>query len=138
MRRQRPVGPRDLPRAVVHHDVVTDGIDVFYPLPFGPLQSRKVSDGARREGCLAELRGNAAAEGRHAAAHATKHHRGPRYARAHRADSRADAGRDRAKVVSSAVAARARLQPEDFKHYAEHDPRARYRGIDQLREPALL
>src|SRR5438876_969270 len=40
MRRQRPVGPRDLPRAVVHHDVVTDGIDVFYPLPFGPLQLR--------------------------------------------------------------------------------------------------
>src|SRR5437016_11590407 len=56
MRRQRPVGPRDLPRAVVHHDVVTDGIDVFHPLPFGPLQLRKAPEVLERERGMARER----------------------------------------------------------------------------------
>lgn len=28
----------------MHNDVITDCIDVFYPLPFGPLQLRKAPE----------------------------------------------------------------------------------------------
>ena len=53
MRRQRAVRSNDLPRTIVHHDVVADRVDVFHPLPFRTLQLRKPSEVLQRQRCMA-------------------------------------------------------------------------------------
>src|ERR1700732_2908160 len=53
MRSQRAVGPNDPKRAIVHDDVVTNGVDVFHPLPLGPLQLREPTEILDGESCMA-------------------------------------------------------------------------------------
>src|SRR5690242_6857179 len=49
VRSQRAVGPHNSPRAVVHHDVIADRVNVFYPLLLRPLQLRKSLEVFERE-----------------------------------------------------------------------------------------
>ena len=38
MRSQRPIRSHNAPRAIVHHDVVADGVDIFHPLALRAFQ----------------------------------------------------------------------------------------------------
>src|SRR3984893_6945889 len=53
MRSQRTVGPNNSKRAIVHNDVVTNGVDVFHPLTLGSLQLREPAEILDRESCVA-------------------------------------------------------------------------------------
>ncbi len=56
MRCQRPVRSNDVPRAVVHHDVVADRVNVFHPLPLGAFQLRESPEILQRKRRMARQR----------------------------------------------------------------------------------